>query len=49
MLRRVTSGNEATGWLKLIALALMVIDHVGVIFFPALSKAISPLKYSSKV
>lgn len=35
MARRVTSGNEATGWLKLIALALMVIDHVGVIFFPA--------------
>ncbi len=32
--RRIPAGNTATGWLKIIALFFMIIDHVGVIFFP---------------
>ena len=31
---RVPAGNTATGWLKLIALVFMLIDHSGKIFFP---------------
>ncbi|MCR5089729.1 MAG: conjugal transfer protein TraX [Oscillospiraceae bacterium] len=32
--QRTPAGNTATGWLKIIALIFMVIDHIGVIFFP---------------
>ena len=29
-----TAGNENTGWLKCIAILCMIVDHVGVAFFP---------------
>lgn len=29
-----TGGNESTGWIKLIAVAFMLVDHVSVVFFP---------------
>lgn len=35
MTRSITTGNQSTGLLKLIALAAMVIDHIGLVFFPA--------------
>ena len=33
---RRTGGNENTGVIKLIALAFMIVDHVGVVFFPGI-------------
>ena len=30
----VLAGNTSTGWLKIIALAFMIIDHIGVTIFP---------------
>ena len=33
-----TAGNENTGLIKLIALALMITDHVGAMFFPAIKE-----------
>lgn len=35
-LQRHTAGNEHTALLKILAVALMIVDHVGVIFFPRL-------------
>ena len=29
-----TGGNESTGWIKVLAIACMVVDHVGAVFFP---------------
>ncbi len=32
----VPAGNTATGWLKIIALAFMLVDHMGVVIFPGI-------------
>ena len=35
---RVPAGNTATGWLKIIALAFMIVDHIGVTILPNVSE-----------
>ena len=36
--RRIPAGNHATGWLKIIALVFMIVDHCGVTLLPNVSE-----------
>lgn len=36
--QRMPAGNTATGWLKVIALAFMLVDHMGVAIFPGVQE-----------